>query len=295
MAKKIPKATHMGELKIGGGKIPCAVLEDGTRVFTQTGFLQAIGKSGRPWGGRQRADVEQLPAFLRGKALNPFINKELSESSTPIIFTPLGGGRAYGYKAEILPQVCDVYLQARESGRLPKNQQPTAQKCEILVRGFASVGIVALVDEATGYQYARSRKALEEILDQFIEKELRKWAKTFPDEFYKELFRLRGWQYVPFLTKRTAQVGKDTNDIVYERLAPGVLDELKRKNPVTPTGRRKHKHHQWLTEHVGHPRLREHLSAVIALMKVSNDWKGFQRLLNRAFDKHPKLPLFPDQ
>jgi hypothetical protein len=158
------------------------------------------------------------------------------------------------------------------------------------------VGIIALVDEATGFQEIRSRKALEEILEQFIAKDLRKWAKTFPDEFYKEMFRLRNWQYVPFSVKRPGVVGRYTNDLVYERLAPGVLEELKRKTPKTPAGHRKHRFFQWLTEDVGHPRLREHLTAVIALMKASTKWSQFYRMLQRALPRYgDTIPLdFPE-
>jgi hypothetical protein len=76
--------------------------------------------------------------------------------------------------------------------KLTKSQKIVGKKADILVRALASVGILALVDEATGYQYDRARHALEEILDKFISKELRKWAKTFPDEFYEQMFKLRG-------------------------------------------------------------------------------------------------------
>ena len=166
-------------------------------------------------------------------------------------------------------------LEARQAGTLKTvEQRYVAKQCEILARAFAKVGIIALVDEVTGYQHHRARLALHEILEKFIAKELVKWAKTFPDEFYEQLFRLRGWSYVnlggkpPF--KRPILVGKLTNDIVYDRLAPGVLDELKRKNPKDEKGHRKHKLFQWLTDDIGHPKLREHLVAVITLMKASS-------------------------
>lgn len=87
-------------------------------------------------------------------------------------------------------------------------------------------------------------------------------------------------------------VGKLTNDLVYQRLAPGVLDELTKLNPKTTKGTRRHRHHQWLTRDVGHPRLREHLSAVVALMKASAKWEDFKRMINRALPKYEYLPLF---
>jgi hypothetical protein len=149
-----------------------------------------------------------------------------------------------------------------------------------------------LVDEATGFQEVRARRALEQILEKFISDELLKWAKMFPDEFYQQLARLRGLHYSEIATKRPAYIGHLTNDIVYDRLAPGVLKELKDITPKDDKGRRKHKYHQRLTEDIGNPRLREHLWAVIALMRASSNWRNFYSLLNRAFPKwedHPRL------
>ncbi len=155
------------------------------------------------------------------------------------------------------------------------------------MRGLAHVGVIALVDEATGYQEKRARDALHKILDEFIATELRDWTKTFPDEFYKYMFKLWGWEHISFSTQRPAYVGKLTNDFVYERLAPGVLEELQRINPPR-RGRRQHHHHRWLTEDVGHPKLREHIAAVMAIMRLSLDKKKFIANLNRAFPKFPE-------
>jgi hypothetical protein len=122
---------------------------------------------------------------------------------------------------------------------------------------------------------------------------LQKWVSTFPPEFYKEMFRLRN---LPFdgKVKRPQYIGHLTNDLVYARLAPGVLEELKTKNPRSDTGRRKSTHHQWLTPDAGHPKLLQHLSAVTALMKVCNDgdWDGFKTLLDKACPPYKDMPLF---
>lgn len=236
-------------------------------------------------GGAGKGEGDRLSKFTAGKSITPFVSKELSNRmGSPIFFrAPTGGAIASGYEATILPDICDAVLEARKAGALLPQQQHIADRCEILVRGFARVGIVALVDEATGYQDVRARRALEEILDKFISEELRKWAKTFPDEFYKEMFRLKGWPYQPWSVKRPGIVGHYTNDWIYARLAPGVLEELRRVNPKLPSGSRRAKHSQWLTEDVGHPRLREHLAAVIALMRASSTFEQFKRSLQRAF------------
>lgn len=274
------RASHVGELRIAEKIIPCAVLEDGTRVLTQKGFYQAIGRSGTPAAGRG-SERGKLAPFLAIKQLEGLISENLKKATTPIEFQLPGGGWAWGYKAEILPGVCDVYILAQKEGRLNKAQEKFAVACSILKRGFERIGIAALIDEATGYQYHRPRNALEEILQAFIAKELQPWMKTFPDAFYKEIYRLKGWPTFDMGHKRPQIIGKITNDIVYSRIAPGVLSELRKANPKTNKGTRKSKHFQWLTHGEGHPRLRTHLEVLIALMQAFDDWDTFYKKLNQ--------------
>jgi len=218
------------------------------------------------------------------------------DSKNPIAYKPMNAGKmAFGYKAEILPLVCYAYVDAAKAGALLSSQKHMLDAAEIIIRGLATVGVIALVDEATGYQEIRDRLALQKILDAFIAKELAAWAKRFPDEFYKELFRLRSWEWKGMKVGKPGYVGKLTNDLVYERLAPGILDELQKKNPVTDSGARRNKHHQWLTGDVGHPALAQHLHATITLMRVSSDWNSFYRMINRALPKKTdQLPLLKD-
>jgi hypothetical protein len=192
-------------------------------------------------------------------SISPFLNEQLLEvTKNPTRFTTKRGLIAYCYEATILADICDAVFEANKQGKLQKQQSHIAERCEILMRGFAKVGIIALIDEATGYQEVRDKQALQQMLDKFLRADLAKWAKTFPDEFYENLFKLKGWQYRPTSVKRPGVVGRWTNDIVYKRLAPGVMIALREKNPVTETGRRKHRHHQWLSDDYGHPALREH-------------------------------------
>ncbi len=284
----ILQATHSGVLKIGAFEIPCAVLEDGTRLLTQEGFLKAIGRAGKAKGG-QGATVDSKVAFLAANNLKPFVSEELAESTIPIVFRGETGVKAFGYKADLLPLVCNVYLEADEADKTLSSQEHIVQRCKILVRGLAIVGINALVDEATGYQEVRDKQALQQILDKYLLKEQAKWAKRFPDDFYRQMFRLRNWRWKGMKINRPSVVGTYTNDLVYSRLAPGVLEELRRLNPKDEKGRRKGKLQQWLTEDVGHPALSQHLHAILALMRSSNNWDQFKRGVERAF------PKFTDQ
>lgn len=282
---KIQKATNEGMLNLSGVEIPAYVLEDGTRLISQRGLQTSIGfsKSGATTAGVQRVGAFLARIFDKGIQINDLIVR----IEKPTIFRPPRGGRtAYGYEATILADICDAVFEANKQGKLLPQQKHVAIQCEMLMRSFAKVGIIALVDEATGYQEVRDRLALQKILEKYLKEEYAKWAKTFPDEFYENLFRLHGWQYKPLNLKKPGVVGHITNDVIYKRLAPGVLDELKKRNPAISPGHRRQRHHQWLTEDVGHPRLREHLSAVIALMKASTKWSSFYRSLQRALPKY---------
>ena len=290
-ALKVIAGTPDRPLIIEDIEITCYVLEDETRVLSQSGMFSSLGLARR--GLVPTPGGAQMPRFAASKAINPFISTDLMVGLTnPVLFRPPTGGMpAYGYPATILADICNAVLKAREAKSLDRQQEPLAQRCEILMRGFAHVGLIALVDEATGYQDVREKRALAEILEEFIAKELRPWTRTFPPEFYSEIFRLKGWPG-PDGVKRPSVIGNYTNDIVYDRLAPGVLDELKLINPPVSPGRRRHRHHQWLTGEVGHPKLKEHLIGVMALMRAAPNWTAFQRSLARAYRKmNETMPL----
>lgn len=292
----LPQATHEGDLHLGDYILHCAVLEDGRRVLTQSDFMRALGRA-RQAKGRSYYDGDvNLPAFLTAKNLKPHIEPELYISSSQIEFKPLRGAKAFGYSAELLPKVCDVFLKARDAGDLVPGQGHIARQADVLMRALAHVGIAALVDEATGYQEVRDRLALQKILEKYITDEWAKWTRTFPEDFYKHLFRLKGMEYPPHdKAKKPSYVGHWTNDIVYSRLAPGVLEALRKVNPRSESsGTRKRKHHQHLTPDYGHPALKEHLSNVIFLMKTCGSDSEFKRRLEIAAPKHGVTPMFPD-
>jgi len=283
-------AERSGQLVIGHRALDCAVLEDGTRVLNQETFLVALGRARKAKGGTG-GEVRDIPPFLSAANLRPYITDELRELATPIPYTIPGKGRAIGYKADILPAVCEVYLDAAADGVLQKQQQPSAVAAGILVRGLARLGIIALIDEATGYQEVRARYELQKILEAYVQAELRTWIKTFPDEFFREVYRLQGWEYKPGTSKRTPYVGHLVNKYIYEQLPPGVLDDLKRRNPKTEKGYRAHKHFQFLTPETGNTHLDRQISTVTTLMRISNSKREFESLFERAFPP-PQPRLF---
>lgn len=287
--KNIPKAAYTGELIIGEMTFPCSVLSNGDRILTQSDFMKGMGMYYSGWVANNQAEENSdlgIPHFLAFKNLKPYVDRHLGHLQSIVVkYRTERGSLAHGIKADIIPRICDVWLDAEEGGRLGSRQKQVAEKARLMMRALAHVGIIALVDEATGYQRDRASDALSKILEAFIDKELQPWVKTFPDEFYDELFRLRGLQYPRDTVKRPQYFGHLTNDIVYKRLAPAVLDDLKRTTPKTQSGANTHHFHRKLTPELGHPKLREHMSSVVTAMKLSKDYNDFIHKLDKL---HPR-------
>jgi len=284
---QLPKANHEGVLKVGALEIPCYVLEDGTRILSQRGLNDAlqVGQGGA-------SGAQKTPRFVGAKALIPFISNDLTARiSEPIRFAPPHGGNpGLGIVASALPDICNVWLKAREAGVLKMAKQlETAQKAEILTRGFAHVGIIALVDEATGYQGVRPQDALQKYLEMIIRKELAAWVKKFPDEFYENIYKLKGWPWPGMSKNRYSVVAHYTTDLVYERLAPGLVDELKAKTPKDEKGNRPNKLHQWLTDEIGNPMLAQHMHSLVMFQRLAitngYGWTKFVRMVDQVLPK----------
>lgn len=290
--KSLPKATHEGILTIGDMEIPCAVLDNGMRVLTQSGVMVALGRA-RQAKGRKYYDADvNLPAFLTAKNLKPFIPSSLQVTSSQIEFRTLSGVRAFGYSADLLPQVCGVFLDAKGAGVLAHTQEHIAERSLILIRGFASVGIIALVDEATGYQYDRPRRDLEEYLEKFLSESLRRWVRTFPGDYFKHLCRLKNVPLRPDM-KLPQYFGHLTNDLIWRRIAPGLLRKLKERR--SERGNPSNKLHSWTSEELGKPELLLHLGTVVGLMKIHTDYDKFHAQLDEIAPVYPDNPtLFDD-
>jgi hypothetical protein len=167
------------------------------------------------------------------------------------------------------------------------------------MKGLARVGIIALVDEATGYQEQRAKDELARILEAYVQEEYRPWTRMFPEEFFRQIYRIHGWPYKPGNAKRTPFCGHLINKYVYGELPPGVLDQLRKLNPTTNRGYRRHKHFQFLTADTGNEHLDRQIMTVITLMRISENKDELERYFARAFGKpipmiQQRLPLVID-
>lgn len=245
----LPVVTRKGELGLGNNIIPCYVLEDGTRVLSGRGMQESL-KMVDTEEGKQTAGT-RLARYLAQKSLKPFIiSTNVMDRLTPIICYD-GEKRVNGYEATVLADICEVFLEARKNIQLGERQKIIADQCETLMRGFARVGIIALVDEATGYQYKREASELQKILSAYISPELMPWEKRFPDEFYREIFRLNNWGYLTVnginIQNRPGCIGTWTKKYIYSVLPHGVLEALLERTERNDNGRLRYKLHQHLT------------------------------------------------
>lgn len=282
------ECTHKGDLVIGEKSIACAVLSNRKRIITQTALFDAFD---RPRKGEKR--LEGLPSIVGAKNLLPFISEELREKAEPIHYYMQNGKVTAGYDAELIPLVCELYLLANDEGMLLDSQEKMVLQANILIRSLAKVGITALIDEATGYQYDRENNALQEILKAYIAEDFLKWQARFPRKYYQELYRLYDWEYNPLSMKHPKYLGRFTNEYVYEHLPEGVLQELKQKNPKNDKGHRVKRHHQFLTGDIGIPHLEKHITKLITIMELSDNADQFKENFTRVFKniEQMKLPL----
>lgn len=288
MAKKIPKVKYKGQLEIGEFLISCAVLDNGERILVDRSLASALGVkgSGAYWQKKKEQKGALLPEYISANYLSPFINEETAEKlSKPIIYEDNDGKLNEGIPATALIDICDIWQKADKKGALENrlNAKLAAENAYIIFKGFATIGITALVDEATGYQYDREKDELQKILKQYISEELLPWQKRFPDLYYKELFRLNGWDFtVNGIKKRPGVIGTWTKKLIYEELPKGVLLDLERNVPKSSSGNKTARFHQLLTDDIGNPHLTAQINQVVTLFQLSDDmkhmWNQFEKL-----------------
>jgi len=269
------KATHQAD-SIGPLPISCAVLNNRERIISIRSFANFLGVKG---GGaywkskKEKPDVELLPEFVSAKFLEDYIDDEVRELLTNTLnYTAINGQPAGGIRAIIIPKICDVWIRALVGGKLTDSQKKVALNAQKLQSALAGVGITALIDEATGFQKLKDEYSA--IVERYVAKELQPWIKTFGEDYYQQIYRLKGWDWNRFAVDKKNHpwaVANYTNRIIYEKLPKGILDELNRLNPIDEKGNRKHKQFQHLTPTEGYVHLLKHMGYVLAILERHQD------------------------
>ncbi len=287
MSEIILKATHEGTIKLGETELKVAVLEDGTRIINYSAVFKAFGRTKR---GRNIGEIRvpNMPAFIDANNLQPFINQDLRGVLKTIEYESTSDKTSTGYDASILPLMCKMYLDARQANSLKTQQIPLARASEILLFGLSNIGITALIDEATGYQYDRERFELQKILNAYISDEILKWQLTFTDEFYKQVYRLWNLPFIPkYIKNKPSFIGKLTTKYIYEQLPNGIIEKIKDNTGKTAKGNWKYKWHQSLTPEIGREHLKKQIIEVTTLMSISQSKEQFNGLFQQKYNKQP--------
>jgi hypothetical protein len=293
--KPLPRALHSGPLRVGDIEFDCAVVrdEDGRifRLVAEMNFMESMGmyRSGALSTRRRRNEAgAQVPLFLAHKNLKPFAEKHLGGVHfAPFKYITETGNVAHGIIDEVIPKVCEIWIDADRADVLGERQKLIAAKADILLRGFAHVGIRALIDEATGFQYERPRRDLEEQLKKFLSDSLVRYASGFPQDYFKHLCRLKGVELRPDM-RLPQYFGHLTNDLVFRRIAPGLVKALKDRR--AEKGKPYSKLYQWTSTDIGYPALMLHLGTVVGLMKVHTDYDKFKQMLDAIAPPYPTVP-----
>lgn len=292
-AGEMPEAEYEGQLTIGDIQLDCYVLKDGRRLFNKRGLARALGmKSG---GGN---------VFMRTigrKGLGSVVPKNLLEKlENHIVFKPLTGDPAHGYEATVLIEVCDAIWEAKKQGRLHPSQEALAIQAEIIVRSAAKVGIIALVDEATGFIRDKKKDEYRELFQEFLREEFRQWEKEFPEQLFDMMYRIYNLRRTHG-SKHPRFFAKFIRKYIYTPLANSngaILQLLDEKNPVVYTGGgRRYKMFQFLSDVVGLPALRAHIWQVVGIGNATKSKEGFERGFRLAFPQpgdSDQLDLFDD-
>lgn len=289
---KLPKALHNGDVDLNGIKITSAVLDDGRRIFSERSLANAFGikGGGAYWENKKKANNDSafLPEYLSAKYLNEFISSDLKDKfKSAVLYITKTGQEANGIDATVLADICDVYITAKNNGVNNKVFLRVADNAYSMLKAFAKVGIISLVDEATGYQDVRMKDELNKIfLQELLLEKAKKYQVTFPLELYKQWFRLNNWEWKPeSAQKKPGIIGTWTNQYVYDKIAVGLLEELKIRNPKNEKGYREFKNFQFITDEVGEPKLREMFGGLVALAKANTSWRKYIEMVNMVYPK----------
>lgn len=279
---KVPMAKWAGVLQIGENELPCYVLDDGRRVISRTGATSSL--TGRTGGN--------LESYIGVEALRGFMPDDFADQMIEFTLEGVRNKTVRGITAESFLEICKAYMRALNANALQsQRQREIAVHAGIFAAACATTGLIALIDEATGYQYDRAEDALRLKMRVFLEEEMRQWEKTFPDQLWTEFGRLTNWKGAVH-SQRPRYWGKLVMELVYDYLDSDVATWLRENAPEPRKGQN---YHQWLSSQYGLKRLTEHIWMVIGMAATCQTLPELRQRLAERFGKHPvQFTLFMD-
>lgn len=283
----LPKAIVNGSEKIRGVKLAGAVLDDiyRTRVFSERSLSNAFGfkGSGKYWQDRKN-NAAVLPPYLSNRYIKEFVSSELEEILTAAIsYVSISGVISTGLPAYVLPRICDVFVKAAKKYPENENIVLAAESAYEIIMAFSEYGVIKWVDKITGYKYEEEDHVILQQLALYVAPDILSWQKEFQSDFYKEIFRLKGWSYNPYSVSRPGVVGTYTNQYIYSFLPSDVFKFIKNRTPKSKSGNYTVRLHQSLNNEVGKEVLRNQLVTVTTILRLSKTWEHFKRQFQELY------------
>lgn len=289
----LPEAVLPGVLKLAGAEIPVYHLSNGQRVLARIAATEALT------GVKRQGDLE---SYLRVGSLKDFISLD-SVLGRLVEFrlrdVEMLDQSVKGLPSDLFIEICQSYVRALDASLNPVSgvtltdrQREIAIKASMFLSACAKVGLDALIDEATGYQHIRPEDALEMKLRLYLEEEMRKWEKTFPDQLWEQFGRLTNWKGK--VNQRPKYWGKLVMKLIYEYLDPDVAQWLRDHAPQPMKGQN---YHQWMTSQYGLKKLIEHIWKVVGIASTCQDIDELERKMEELYGRKPgfqyELRLLP--
>ena len=161
-ANTVLEARYPGTLKLLGNEIPVYVLSNGQKVLARISATEALT------GVKRQGDLE---SYIRVGSLKDFIDMD-AVLARMVIFrlkdVAMLDQTVKGLPSDLFIEICQAYVRALDASVNPESgvtltdrQKEIAIKAGMFLSACAKVGLDALIDEATGYQYVRPEDALE--------------------------------------------------------------------------------------------------------------------------------------
>ena len=266
-------------IRIADIEVPCYVLDDKRRVITMNGMLDTFQMAR---GGAMVKGMNRLELFVSRDRIKPYISSELHERIRVPIRFRIDRTIAYGFESDTLIDIAEAVVRADNAGVLQKQQAAIAHQCRVILSSLTRIGLIALIDEATGYQKKRDSDELQQILTAYLLPEHRPWMQTIPPEFTSEIYRVYGWKRSPD-NRGPRYAGKLIRQLIYERMPKPVLPALDEINPSNAKYQRKHRHHQFLTDQQGLDHFRTLTITMMTLLRISKNKGEFKRHVEAYF------------
>lgn len=281
----LPIARYPGVLTLNGVDIPVYVLSNSQHVISRVAATEVLTRI------KKQGDLE---SYLRGSALHPFINLE---SIIPrMVAFRLPGVEALNTEVRGLPsdlfiEICQGYVAALNASNTPGSgvtltprQTEMAIRSGMFLAACAKVGLDALIDEVTGYQYVRASDELQIKLKLYLAEEMRKWEKTFPDQLWEQFGRLTNWR--GSINSRPKYWGNLVMELIYENLDPDVAEWLRQNAPKPQKGKN---YHQWLSEQYGLKKLVEHIWKVVGIASTCSTLNELRDKMHQLYGKNAAI------